>query len=254
MNHVFNLNILFVYLTKKMCIICEDNLTYDLTELDLKRCFNLTFIPDLSKFKKLQKIDCSHCYNLKYLPELKNLLCLIELDCSYTNISSILELPITLQVLNCNYCMNIKCLPKLSELTNLISIYCIFCINLETIPSVYKLKYLKELHCSRCISLKCIPKIPDSLEILGIYACKNLQEMPVKLSINYKIIFIFKKLTFISWLDFEKYSETSYKNKLVFMITENYENYRKKLCKKISEKIISELLERLCNLKRLVID
>jgi Leucine-rich repeat (LRR) protein len=121
---------------------------------------NLTYIPDLSRFKKLNYLDCSY-NNLVYLPNLPNNL--THLNCCNNKLVILPNLPNSLIELYCGYNQLIK-LPNLPN-------------SLKQLYSNYnKLTYLPNLPNS-LIDLSCnnnqliyLPNLPNSLIALN---CNN---------------------------------------------------------------------------------
>jgi len=79
---------------------------------------NLDYLPDLSRFKKLEILICDR-NKLTSLPDLPKKL--ERLDCEYNNLTSLPVLPENLKSLLCHY-NNLSSLPILPE--NLKSLYC----------------------------------------------------------------------------------------------------------------------------------
>ena len=113
--------------------------------------FNLTYLPVLSKFKKLKVLICQH-NSLTSLPELPA--SLTHLHCNYNYLTSLPELPKKLKSLDCSY-NRLTSLPQLPKTLN--SLYCGY-NNLTSLPDLPE----------RIVRLSCpgnqlwiIPNIPN---------------------------------------------------------------------------------------------
>ena len=119
----------------------------------------LTYLPDLSRFKYLRYLDCSN-NKLTSLPKLNSKL--INLDCSNNQITSLPELNTKLLYINCQH-NQLTSLPELN--TELKYLNC----HHNQLTSLPKLnKNLKRLVCS-CNLLTTLPKLNNKLEELVCY-------------------------------------------------------------------------------------
>uniref|UniRef100_A0A6C0H6Z7 Leucine-rich repeat protein n=1 Tax=viral metagenome TaxID=1070528 RepID=A0A6C0H6Z7_9ZZZZ len=129
---------------------------------------NLEYLPDLSRFKSLNKLYCdfNKLTSLPVLPE-----SLIYLSCRINKLTSLPILPKNLQALGCSD-NQLTSLPILPE--SLIYLYC--CNNQLTSLTVLP-KNLIELYCSNN-KLKSLPILPESLKELFCYN-NGLTSLPV---------------------------------------------------------------------------
>ena len=138
------------------------NSLYDVEEIIDVSNKNLTYLPDLSRFKKLKILSCYH-NNLVSLPPLPN--SLQKLHCSHNNLVLLPPLPNSLQELYC-YKNQLSLLPPLPN-----SLEILFCDDnqLVSIPSLPN-----SLEILRCYNnqLVTLPPLPNSLRILY---CNNNQ-------------------------------------------------------------------------------
>lgn len=123
---------------------------------------NLTYLPDLSRFKKLQTLNCS--YNkLTALPKLNETL--LELDCSFNNLTVLPTLNVNLQILDCSFNRQLFTLPEINK--KLQELHCID-IGLTALPALNK--KLEVLDCSEN-KLTILPQLNRKLQEL--YCRKN---------------------------------------------------------------------------------
>jgi len=119
---------------------------------------NLNYLPDLSRFKKLECLYC-HC-NLSSLPILPENL--KELYCSYNKLTSLSILPENLEKLYCGN-NNLTSLPFLPK--NLKTLGC-YCNNLTSLPILpEKLQLLK----CQYNNLTSLPVLPEKLKELAFF-------------------------------------------------------------------------------------
>ena len=113
-----------------------DSLPSDIKIIDVSKK-NLNYLPDLSRFKKLEILICYY-NNLTSLPNLPENL--KELHCFFNNLTSLPNLPENLKKLHCHY-NNLTSLPVLPK--NLEILYCHYnnLISLPVLP-----EKLKDLH------------------------------------------------------------------------------------------------------------
>ena len=164
-----------------------DSLPDDIDEIDVS-FKKLNYLPDLSRFKKLETLFCynNKLTSLPVLPEnLKMLYChfneltllpnlpenLKVLNCKYNKLTSLPVLPENLETLNCSN-NNLTSLPILPE--NLKILYC--CFNkLTSLPVLPE--NLETLNCSNN-NLTSLPILPENLKLLN--CCFNkLTSLPI---------------------------------------------------------------------------
>ncbi|XVF07073.1 hypothetical protein REPUB_Repub06bG0105900 [Reevesia pubescens] len=182
----------------------------NLMVMNLRGCFNLASLPDLSGHEKLQKIVLENCLKLvnihKSVGSLKSLR---HLD--MTGCSNLVEFPSdvlglkNLQILVLTGCSKLKELPKdIGSMRSLKELY-VDNTGIEKLPeSIYRLEKLEKLSLDGCINMKQLPKslgklvslkelhlnqsaletLPDSvgslenLEKLSLISCKSLTAIP----------------------------------------------------------------------------
>jgi len=180
-----------------------DSLPDTITKLDLADK-GITYIPDLSRFKKLKKIDCS--YNkLTKLPKLNN--SLIELDCTFNQLTELPELNNKLTSLMCgnnniikipilnNKLTSLKCgynkltkLPKLNE--KLLDLECHH-NNLTELPELNE--KLLRLVCA-CNNITKLPNLNKELNFLGC-SSTPIEYLP---KLNDNLEYIYCESTYLS--------------------------------------------------------
>jgi Leucine-rich repeat (LRR) protein len=161
-----------------------NSLPNDIEKIDIHR-MNLTYIPPLDRFTKLQILYCSNneLTNLPILPDKLEIL-----DCSDNELTEFPNLPNTLKYLDCSY-------NKLTELPQL--------------PNT-----LENLDCSYN-QLTELPNLPDTLEnlICSYNKITTLPELPITLK---HFCCLDNNLPFEdieSWRTFNKFKSTYYKLK-----------------------------------------
>jgi Leucine-rich repeat (LRR) protein len=178
---------IFTYFPKYYKInVYLNSLPDETTEISLRH-MELTYIPDLTRFKNLQILDCS-CNKLTYLPplndNLKILFCnfnklsklpqlnekLEKLHCSDNKLTELPHLNNKLKHLNCSH-NKLTVLPSLNE--NLVSLYCAY-NELKVLPPFnYNLVYIN------CTSNNLSKLPPINSNLLMLYCSFNkLTELP----------------------------------------------------------------------------
>jgi len=182
--------------------LSEDILTLDITSMGIKS------LPDLTRFKNLEKLDCSHnqLTSLPTLPQyLKILICdnnqltclptlpqnIEYLFCVDNQLTCLPTLPKNLQELYCND-NQLSLLPNLSE--NL-KILCCYNNQLTCLPTLPQ--NLEELYCINN-QLHVLPNLPQNLEELDcfnnpIYEIVNNNSL-IKIKKNVQILNNFRHL------------------------------------------------------------
>ncbi|XP_062074471.1 disease resistance protein RPV1-like [Humulus lupulus] len=139
------------------------NMADNVKVLNLRGCFNLVAIPNLSKNKKLEKLVLSNCVSLT------------KIDEYIGNMSTLIHL-------NLRDCTNLIKLPTdVSGLKQLQNLILSGCSKLKELPkNLNSLKSLKEL----LVDGTAIDKLPESifgltqLEKLSLNRCRNLKRLP----------------------------------------------------------------------------
>jgi len=138
---------------------------------------DITYLPNLTRFKKLKLLNC-HDNKLTRLPRLPN--SLVELNCDYNKLTSLPVLPKKMNRLLCSH-NKIKQLPKLPQ--ELKILHC----NHNELTCLPELpNNLNELWCYSNI-LTCLPKLPNTLKTLYCNN-NNITSLPI----------LPKKLTFLN--------------------------------------------------------
>ena len=146
-----------------------NSLPDDITELDVSERM-LTYLPDISRFKSLEKLFC-YKNSIVKLPELpKNLK---ELNCHCNKLTKLPELPKGLRLLRC-YANNLTKL-EIDELQHLIKLDCGY-NKLSKLPNLYLHKELNQLLCAEN-GLTELPELPESLQLLRCES-NNLVTLP----------------------------------------------------------------------------
>ena len=153
---------------------------YDFEEIIDISNKNLTYLPDLSRFKNLKILSCYH-NNLVSLPPLPNSLQILycshnqlvslpplpnslqELYCYNNQLSSLYPLPNSLEILFCDDNQLVS-LPSLPNSLEILRCYNNQLVTLPPLPNSLKLLYCNNNQ------LTSLPPLPNSLEILF---CKN---------------------------------------------------------------------------------
>jgi Leucine-rich repeat (LRR) protein len=153
----------------------EDILEINIIDKDLR------YLPDLTRFKKLEILNC-RINRLKSLPKLPK--SLKQLICANNRLTSIPELPENLNTLNCSQNL-LKYLPNLPK--NLQILNCSF--NLISVLPILP-KSLKNLSCYNN-DLIFIPNLPDDLRHISCHSNEliNIPILPNSIYymyINYK--------------------------------------------------------------------
>jgi len=144
-----------------------DSLPDDIETIDIM-CKNLKYLPDLSRFKKLETLSCPYnkLTSLPILPEN-----LKELYCHYNNLTLLPVLPVNLKWLCCSN-------NKLTSLSILpVNLKWLNCSNNKLTSLPILPKNLKELHC-HYNNLTSLPNLPKNLELLYCHY-NNLISLPV---------------------------------------------------------------------------
>lgn len=184
-----------------------------------------------STFTSLSNIPNIHLYT----STLEAIYCYNSLD--LTDISIIEQCP-NLEIINCSWCVNIKVFPKnLSKCSKLKKIYCQYCSFSELPNSLYNCP-ITYLDCSMCVNLKNVPII-STLNVLLLSGC-DIKDLSWINRCNNIVSIVCHKcisLTFINWSNIDKYININ-----EIHVSDNYEKYRKELCKEITFKIYDELI------------
>jgi Leucine-rich repeat (LRR) protein len=203
-----------------MCILCNGNLDYSITELDICNNIDEIEITEIPKeFTQLIRLDCSHTEITEIPKEFTNL---TELVCHNTNITEIPREFTQLTWLNCSY-TEITEIPK--EFTNLTELDCSN-TNITEIPKEFA--QLTQLYCSytkiteipkeftkltylNCSNTK-ITEIPKKINWLYCHNCPNLVKVPEKFKKEYIKEYNFLQVPVLSRLIFNKYKRSYSEN------------------------------------------
>lgn len=155
------------------------SLSEDIETISISKSENLTYLPDLTRFKKLKRLHCNE-NNFKYLPylpdnielldcELNQLICLPNLPkklkflyCTNNNLTSLPTLPDTIEILDCKF-NQLTYLPELPE--NLKNLDC-GNNNLTSLPDLPA--NLNNLIC-RCNKIKYLPNLPEKIYYIYLF-------------------------------------------------------------------------------------
>ncbi|KAI6685893.1 hypothetical protein NL676_031806 [Syzygium grande] len=182
----------------------------NLLVINLRGCYNLASIPDLSASRSLKKLVLEQCTRLTQVPEsIGSLNSLVHLNLE--GCSKLVGLPkdVTglknLEELILSGCANLKELPEDIESMESLKLLLLDGTPIKSLPEkIFHLTKLEKLHLNRCTSLKKLPnrigmmaslreltlndtgieKLPDSvrslrkLELLSLMRCISLTELP----------------------------------------------------------------------------
>ncbi|XVF81815.1 hypothetical protein PTKIN_Ptkin15bG0186300 [Pterospermum kingtungense] len=151
----------------------------NLRVINLKRCKNLTEIPDLSRAKNLRRLSIDGCESLVKLPSMTHLESLepnfhVNL-CS--NLKEFPELPLHLKRLKlCNNA--IEEVPESIKFLDQLEHFDLRGSFIQTLPdTIAELNSLRELDLSGCQSLRSLPVLPQRLIELNVSDCPSLQNV-----------------------------------------------------------------------------
>lgn len=132
---------------------------------------------DLVLLSKLKELFI-HCPNLQCLPRLPTNLSYLHIQfCHRIKATSGFSNLKALSVLKISYCEKLTEIEGLEGLENLRTLKLEF-LSLAKLPDLTSLKKLKEIHMCYCFELVEVPDCPQSLEILEIKCCPNVQKWP----------------------------------------------------------------------------
>lgn len=218
-------------------LVSITNLPETITNLCLINCYALEYI---DKFPtSLEKLDISGCEKLQELPKFPT--SMIEINFTDLIIKQI-YLPEKLKFFTAENCNELETIHFSEQLD---SFYLEYCNKIEKITFP---KLLPRIIIKECENIKKITKFPETLTELCLVKCPNLEELP---AFSNKLTYLNIKcnsLIFLNWgsLDnipingISKNYEKNFFN--INNISKKYEEYKKKLCKEVSEKIRNELV------------
>lgn len=241
----------------------------------------ITNLPTLPK--KLQELCCSNNFHLKELPKIPDSIKILDISyCNIEKIpklpkkmvylrlsNNIQELPAELHALEYVYCYDMIHLPEIPRELN--RLYIKSCTNLQDIPDdlpdtlvtiilsnlnikkcprLEHLNNLWNINIMSCNSMQLISKLPDSVDNIYLFNCEKLEGL-YNIPVNNPMIRIndCMNLKFIQWDQWYKLCSYSQQPKkdiykyIEIFIDDNYESYRKKLSKMVSDMVIEEFIK-----------
>ncbi|XP_022727906.1 inactive disease resistance protein RPS4-like [Durio zibethinus] len=157
----------------------------NLRVIDLKRCKNLTKIPDLSRAKKLKRLSVDGCESLLELPSMIHLVSL-EPNLHVNLCSNLKKFPEVPQHLKSLKLTNnaIEEVPESIKFLDQLIHLDLSGSMIQTLPdSMVELKSLRSLDLSGCSTLVEFPtsvkQLPSTLTSLYLQGCKSLKSVPV---------------------------------------------------------------------------
>lgn len=198
-----------------------------LTYLRIWSCNDIIELPSLPNDLKVLSLSQTNKTNkFNKIPNIPN--SLIKLEMFTTNTIEIPKIPDTLEELSIDY--------YFQDLPKHLKILRIFDCDLQQLSKLPET--LKELYLVKCEQLITL-KLPSSLKILDCKYCSKLEEIDV-IPENYFFHNSCRLLTFINW---SKNGKILNKNEELFKdISDNYDNYRKDLCRKVSNIIKEDII------------
>jgi len=199
---------------------------------------NLTYIPDLSRFKRLQILNCQN-NKLTLLPPFNATL--ESVNCSRNKLTSLPPFNERLLDIDCSQ----NCLRKLPKLNkNLVYLDC--CLNhLNYLPELKHLNKLKDL-CIYSNNLRALPYLPEQLNYFDANGNEIFNILQLIFSINLlsssKIFYKKKDIIKINkWVHFREYYFLSkYKKKFISWMIKSRE---KKIKQQFHPSVLEEFLK-----------